>query len=53
MDTGEPASAWDYYKYKIKNFFTNIGLIILAIIALLLMLNAFTRFDIFSLLFKK
>lgn len=53
MDTGEPASAWAYYKYKIKNFFTNIGLIILAIVALLLMLNAFTSFDIFSLFLRK
>lgn len=53
MDTGEPASAWAYYKYKIKNFFTNIGLILLAIIALLLMLNAFTSFDIFGFLFRK
>ena len=41
-DTGKPASAWAYYKYKIKNFFHNIGLIILAIIAILLAINAFS-----------
>lgn len=40
-NTGKPASAFAYYKYKIKNFFQNLGLIILAIIAIALMINAF------------
>lgn len=45
-DTGKPASAFAYYKYKIKNFFQNIGLIILTIIAIALAINAFMGYNL-------
>lgn len=47
--TGKPASVFDYYKYKIKEFFSNIGILLLAIIVAILMLNAFSDFNLFSL----
>lgn len=51
-DTGKPASAFAYYKYKIKQFFHNIGLLILAIVAILLFINSISSFNIFSLFIK-
>lgn len=50
--TGKPASAFDYFKYKIREFFSNSILLFLIILVLLLMLNAFLPFNIFSLFFK-
>lgn len=51
-NTGEPASAFDYFKYKIKEFFHNIGLLVLAIFAILLFINAILSFNIFSFFIK-
>lgn len=50
--TGKPASAFDYFKYRIKELFSNIGLLLLAILAIILMINAFTSFNLFSLFIK-
>lgn len=50
-DTGKPASAFDYFKYRIKEFFSNIALLFLVILVLVLMLNAFLPFNLFSLVF--
>lgn len=51
-NTGKPASAFDYFKYKIKEFFSNIGLLLLAILAAILIINAFSSFNLFSLFTK-
>ena len=51
-DTGKPASAFAYYKFKIKQFFSNIGFFLLVIVALLLVINAFSDFNLFSLFIK-
>lgn len=50
--TGKPASVFDYYKYKIKQFFSNIGLLLLSIVAAILIINAFSDFNLFSLFIK-
>ena len=52
-NTGKPASAFDYFKYKIKEFFSNIGLLLLAIVASILIINAFSDFNLFSLFIKE
>ena len=52
-DTGKPASAFDYFKYRIREFFSNIVLLFLIILVLILMLNAFLPLNLFSLFFKK
>ncbi len=51
--TGKPASAFDYFKYRIRDFFSNIILLFLIVLVLILMLNAFLPFNLFSLFFKK
>ena len=51
-NTGKPASAFDYFKYRIKEFFSNIGLLLLAILAAILIINAFSSFNLFSLFIK-
>ena len=51
-NTGKPASAFDYFKYKVKQFFSNIGLILLSILAAILMANAFLDFNLFTLFVK-
>lgn len=51
-NTGQPASAFDYFKYKIKEAFSNIGLLLLAILAVILIINAFSDFNLFSLFIK-
>lgn len=53
--TGQPVSAFAYYKYKIKQFFSNLLLIILSIIVGILIFNTFSNsnlFDYFNLFFK-
>ncbi len=52
-DTGKPASAFDYFKYRIREFFSNIILLVLIVLVLILMLNAFLPFNLFSLFFKR
>lgn len=52
-DTGKPASAFDYFKYRIREFFSNIVLLFLIILVLILMLNAFLPLNLFSLFLKK
>ena len=51
-NTGKPASAFDYFKYRIKEFFSNLGLLLLAIVAAILIINAFSDFNLFSLFIK-
>lgn len=51
-NTGKPASAFDYFKYKIKEFFSNIGLLLLSILAAILIINAFSSFNLFNLFIK-
>lgn len=48
--TGKPASAFAYFKYRIKEFLSNIGLLLLAILAILLAINAFIPINLFSFL---
>ena len=50
--TGKPASAFDYFKYKIREFFSNIILLFLIILVLILMINTFFQFNFFNLFFK-
>lgn len=47
-NTGKPASAFAYYKYKIKEFISNIVLLLLSIIVAILIVNAFSDFNLFS-----
>lgn len=51
-NTGKPASAFDYFKYRIKELISNIGLLLLAILAAILIINAFSSFNLFSLFIK-
>ena len=46
--TGQPVSAFEYYKYKIKQFFSNLFLIILSIIAGILIFNTFSNSNLFD-----
>ena len=48
--TGQPASVFDYYRYKIKKFFSNIGFFLLATLAILLMINAILPIDLIGFL---
>jgi len=50
--TGKPASAFAYFKYKLKNFFFNLSLIILSIIAAFFIFNAFSNFNFFRLFIR-
>lgn len=50
--TGKPASAFAYFKYRIKEFLSNIGLLLLAILAILLAINAFIPINLFSFFIK-
>ena len=49
-NTGKPTSAFDYFKYKVKEFFTNISILILSILVSMLIFNAFSDFNLFSFL---
>lgn len=40
--TGKPASALDYFKYKLKEFFSNIFLLIMSIILAILIIDKFS-----------
>ena len=51
-NTGQPASFFDYLKYKIKNFLTNISLIFLSILLAILIMNAFSSFNLFNFFIK-
>lgn len=51
-NTGKPASAFDYFKYKIKELFTNIILFILSVLVALLIVDAFTNFNFLDFLYK-
>lgn len=51
-NTGKPASALDYFKYKIKEFISNIGILLLAIVAAILIFNTFSDFNLFALFIK-
>ena len=48
--TGQPVSAFAYYKYKIKKFFSNLLFIILSIILGILIFNKFSNLDLFDIL---
>lgn len=51
-NTGKPASAFSYYKYKIKEFFSNIMFFLLLILALLLFINTFLNLSLFNFILK-
>lgn len=44
--TGRPASVFDYIKYKIKEFFKSLFILILSIILAILIFGTFTNFNI-------
>lgn len=50
--TGKPASAFAYFKYRIKEFLSSIGLLLLTILAVLLAINAFFSLNLFSFFIK-
>ena len=50
--TGKPASAFDYFKYRIKRFISNMMLAILLVIVLILMINYFLSVNVFDLFIK-
>ena len=52
VNTGKPASAFDYFKYRIQKFFSNVMLVILLIIVLILMMNYFLSTNLFDLFMK-
>lgn len=45
-NTGKPASVFDYIKYKIKEFFKSLFILILSIILAILIVGTFTNFNI-------
>lgn len=47
-NTRKPASAFDYFKYKLKEFFTNLIILLLSILVSILIFNAFSSFNLFS-----
>lgn len=47
-NTGKPASIFDYFKYKVKRFFTNIIILILSIILAILIVGTLTDFNLFN-----
>lgn len=47
-DTGKPASAFSYYKYKIKTFLSNLGFTLLVILFLALIISHFLDIDLLS-----
>lgn len=51
-NTRKPASAFDYFKYKVKEFFTNLSILLLSILAAILIFNAFSDFNLFSFFIK-
>lgn len=55
VSNDQPVSAFAYYKYKIKQFFSNLLLIILSIVLAILIFNTFSNsniFDYFNLFLK-
>ena len=48
--TGKPVSAFTYYKYKIKQFISNIFFFIFAILAILLAINSFFNLNLSNIL---
>ena len=46
--TGKPVSAISYYIYRIKKFFSDLGLLLLALLAFILMLNALFNISLFN-----
>ena len=46
-DTGEPSSVFEYYKYKIKEFISNISLLFFSIIIAIIIIYAFSYLSIF------
>lgn len=53
LEVSKTASVFAYYKYKLKEFFSNIALLFLSIIVIILALNAFLGSNLFSLFFNK
>ena len=51
-NTKKSASVFDHFKYKVKNFFTNLGILLLSILIAILIFNTFSSFNIFSLFIK-
>ena len=51
-NTGKPASAFDYFKYKAKESLTNLTILLLSILVAILIFNAFSDFNLFSFFIK-
>lgn len=51
-NTGKPASAFDSFKYKIKEFFTSLIILVLSILLAVLIVGMFTNFNFFNFLIK-
>lgn len=52
-NTGKPASVFAYYKYKIKEFFSNIAILFLSILVAILIIKSILNFNLFSLFLHK
>lgn len=50
--TGKPASAFDYFKYKVKDFFTSLIILALSILLAVLIVGMFTDFDFLNFIIK-
>ena len=50
--TGKPASAFDYFKYKVKEFFTSLIILALSILLAVLIVGMFTNFDFLNFIIK-
>lgn len=51
-NTGKPVSAYDYFKYRIKKFFSDIFIIFLFIVVIILAINAFFNANLFTFISK-
>lgn len=51
-NTGKPASAFDYFKYKAKEFFTSLIILILSIVLSIFIVGMFTDFNFFNFIIK-
>ena len=50
--TGKPASAFDYFKYKVKEFFTSLIIFALSIILAIMIFGMFTNFNFLNYIIK-
>lgn len=50
--TGKPASAFDYFKYRVKEFFTSLIILALSILLAVLIVGMFTNFNFLKFIIK-